>query len=389
MTVCTATIKTIYNFGFINVRTGPGTHTPTLTTLPVGSAGLEVLDVEPDERRVEFQGKIYQWFQVRLPDGATGWVRDDLVEITGECGEFGYGDLEEAVRPFSMRRVELEIQPIVVLSDPNAKRATATLKGQTSPEPTTPVSVPDPEPAPEPSPSDEDRARTAAFNITSGFEGGGYPAFQVYDAGIISYGRFQFTLAGGSLFAVLERYCQCDLPHAQRLKNEYLSRIQNRDQTLRNDTTLRDLLIAAANDAPMQQAQDAIATEVYWKKAMSLSAEPRNIRSALGRALIFDMGINHGLLHNMIGLAEEALGVPPKSRIPDNGITEEALILQIARIRRDRLHAFADAKNLPGLKPRADFWVKLAESGDWQLKGDAEGFLLIKPGRRVQVWNFA
>ena len=42
-----------------------------------------------------------------------------------------------------------------------------------------------------------DRIRRAAFNITSTFEGSKtYANYQNYDAGIISYGRFQFTLSG-------------------------------------------------------------------------------------------------------------------------------------------------------------------------------------------------
>ncbi len=51
-----------------------------------------------------------------------------------------------------------------------------------------------------------DNIKRAAFNITAAFEGGGYSSYQNYDKGVVSYGRFQFTLASGSLFTVLEQY---------------------------------------------------------------------------------------------------------------------------------------------------------------------------------------
>ena len=43
--------------------------------------------------------------------------------------------------------------------------------------------------------------------------------------------------------------------------------------------------------------------------------------------------------------------------------------------------------NLPGLKPRGDFWVELSKKGDWNLQGDAQGMITVTTGKNVQVKN--
>ncbi len=234
---------------------------------------------------------------------------------------------------------------------------------------------------------DMERIKKAAFNITTAFEGGGYGSFQNFDAGIISYGRFQFTLASGALFTLLEDYLQrASGPTADGLR-PYLPRVRDRDESLRHDPELKRLLREAAGDPLMQQAQDDLATDKFWKLVQGLSIQPRNLHTPLGQALIFDMAINHGPRHNMIGLAEQALGVPPKSRIPDNGLHEPDLIARVAAIRQERLHRLADKHGWEGLRQRGDFWVRLIAQGDWDLQGDPDGSLEVKPGRRVQVRN--
>ena len=233
-----------------------------------------------------------------------------------------------------------------------------------------------------------DRIRKASFNITAGFEGGRYDSYQNTDAGIVSFGRFQFTLAAGSLFSVLDRYLsRASGATADQLRSQYQQRCRDRDPNLRGDTTFRDLLKASAADPIMQTVQEEIATELYWNVVRDLSVTPRNLVTALGQAFLFDTGVNHGTRHDMIGLAEQALNVPPKSRIPDNGITEQQLIAKVAEIRHDRLYNIANAQNLPGLKPRADFWVNIIASGDWNLQGDSSGNVQIRPGQSIQVKN--
>lgn len=344
--LCKATVRTESDFARINVRKGAGTHTDVLTTLPVGTADLTVRDVRPDERqRASATGKLYQWFNVDLPDGTRGWVRDDLLDIVGDCGAFGYSSLSAPTHAFALTRVEVIVRP----------------------------------------PGDPERVRKASFNITAGFEGGGYATYQNRDDGIVSYGRFQFTLASGSLFSVLDKYlARAGGTTADQLRAGYAERVKARDAALRDDQNLRALLVAAASDPIMQEAQDATATEVYWNACMNLSAAPRNINTPLGRALLFDMAINHGLRHDMIALAEGALSLPVRGRLPDVD-TEKRLIAKLAEVRQDRMSKLAARMNMPGLKQRGDWWVTFVASNDWDVLGDLNGNVTVKLGRSVQV----
>lgn len=346
--LCKATVRTESDFSRINVRRGAGTHFDILTTLAVGTSDLTVREVRPDEKqKASATGKVYQWFKVDLPDGQSGWIRDDLLDIVGDCGSMGYSSLTTPTYAFALTRVEVVARP----------------------------------------PSDPDRVRKAAFNITAGFEGGGYATYQNRDDGVISYGRFQFTLASGSLFSVLDRYlAQATGATADQLRSQYYEPIKARDANLRNDQNLKNLLVAAAPDPVMQAAQDAVATIVYWDASMNLSAVPRNINTPLGRALLFDMAINHGLRHDMIALAEGALSLPVRGRLPDLDV-EKRLIGKLAEVRQERMGRLAIKLNAPGLKQRGDFWVSFIATNDWDLLGDLNGNVTIKPGRAVQVKN--
>lgn len=224
-----------------------------------------------------------------------------------------------------------------------------------------------------------ERARGIAFEITSAFEGSGrYDAFQTYDAGIISYGRFQFTLASGSLVTVVERFLAAVPDDPLR---EYLPRLQARDQTLRADMRLRMLLVAAAMHPAMQNAQDSVITERYWSEMLKVSAEPRGIKTALGLAFLFDMAVQRGIRHRVIVTAEGELGVPERSATQD----EPRLLRTAARIHRDWLYAQAGRDNLPGLRPRGDFWFGLCERGDWDLQGDENGLLELRGRFAIRV----
>lgn len=330
---CSATVRTLGDFPSINVRSGPGRHTDVIGELPSDSAGLIVLEVRPDELGSMKDNKIFQWFRLELPDGKTGWVRDDLLDIIGDCTLQGYGVVERLTPAATLTRVQ-----------------------------------------PKPPAVDQERIRKAAFNITGTFEGRGYASYQTYDAGIISYGRFQFTLASGMLAQVVQQYVKTrpDGLTAQTLSGIYGARLAERDNHLRDDPKLRELLVKVAADPDMQKAQDDVATELFWLRTQSMTIQPRCIVTALGQAFLFDVGIQHGIYHNLTGLAEQALRIPFKSCVGTHGITEQALITQIARIRKERLYALA-AYGLPGLRRRADFWLELIENGDWDLQGDVNG----------------
>ncbi|HLV35939.1 MAG TPA: hypothetical protein VKY59_12525 [Spirillospora sp.] len=379
----------------VNARSGPATSYDSPFKAKVGLAGLPVLAVQPDENGTQFNGKVYQWFQLEFPDGKRAWVRDDLLAVQGDGVRFGYDNLTEETFAFVLNRRAV-IAPgeevIAPITPPPAPPPTPSPAPAPAPAPapvTPPPAAPD-VPAPPPSPLvDAERVRRAAYNITEAFEGSGYASFQNIDAGIISYGRFQFTLAGSGLFTVLHKYTsRASTPVAAQLRAEYLERIRRHDPDLRHDARLCQLCIEAASDPIMQVAQDETATELYWNVVQELSIIPRGIKTPLGQALIFDMGINFGPRHGFIGAAERELGVPPKSRLGENGAREEDLIAVLARLRKQSHDRQAERDNLPGLRVRGDFWVKLVEKGDWLLEGDPDGTIEVKPGRRVRVRDF-
>lgn len=343
---CTASVRVLSDYASINLRDGPGMHHNRVGVVTVGTGGLLVLDVRADEFDADAVGQVYQWFQVRLPDGAVGWLRDDLIDIVGDCADFGYDRLSQ---PTFANAIERDRDGAVV---------------------------------------DLARIRAAAFNITSAFEGSGYAAYQNEDAGVVSYGRFQFTLASGSLFSVLDKYLSLEQEGdfaAGKLRTLYLDRVRERDESLRSDRPFRSLLQQAATSPAMQLAQDRIATDLYWERVQEQSIQPRGITTALGQAFLFDAGIQHGVYNNLLEQAEAQLGLPAESHVGTRGITEQRLITLTAAIRRSRLAQIAAGQNLPGLIVRGDFWVTLCARGDWNLSGDADGMLLVKPGQTVQV----
>ncbi|NWF69469.1 MAG: chitosanase [Chloroflexi bacterium] len=238
-----------------------------------------------------------------------------------------------------------------------------------------------------PAVNDETRVRRAAFAITAAFEGHGYAAYQNYDSGIISYGRFQFTLAGGSLANVVNMYLNASVSKvAEDLRASYQQRLIAKDASLQNDSRLKELLLLAAAEQAMQDAQDEAARVGYWQQMLDLSANPRGLQLPLSLALLFDMAINHGLRHPHLGNAETALNVQPRSRIGENGLTEQQLISETAKQRRDFMYRFADKNNLPGLKVRGDFWMNLVTQNDWTLSGGVNGTVNVN-GRIIQVRN--
>jgi hypothetical protein len=354
----------------VNVRSGAGTGQQLLFKVPVGLADLPVLEVQPDVTGAGLNGKVYQWFRLDFPNGQSGWVRDDLLDVVGDCASQGYSHIPDLTFAFTLTRSAGQTPQTTASVTPTTER-----KPPAETPPSTSQETID----------DETRIRKAAFAVTAAFEGHGYTAYQNYDRGIISYGRFQFALNGG-LGSVVERYLMRSNTDTAVQLRPYLPRIKAVDESLRHDIRLRDLLIAAASEEVMRNVQDEVATENYWNRVMDLSVRPRGLQSPLALAMLFDIGIQYGIMHSLLGMAEDDLKVPRKSRVGENGITEQQLIAQVAERRRRGLYAQAEQQNLPGLKPRADFWVNLIQQNDWGFQGNVNGSVNVN-GMMVQIRN--
>lgn len=452
----------------VNVRSEPSINSVKKFSVPVGMSGLELLRVKPDRDGTKTSGKLHNWIFLQFHGGATGWIRDDLIEIEGNCAKFGYTDNLPKTRPF-----DLTINPNT--PDPGPADAQSAPLPAPTPAPAVPIEPSTSSPAPdEPSEStttrfeasgkvrirsapslqgihlgwleatavidvvpdsrtqadgyiwwqhangwsaekstddkrvflqppvvvggpvvpitsregfdDLSRIKLAAYAITGAFEGSGYAAYNNYDSGIISYGLIQFTLAAGSLITVVQRYLtnsQTDV--ANQIRN-YLPRIEARDANLRHDENLKNLLTAAADEQVMKDAQHSVADEKYWDKVWTGYVEPRGLTTPLGIALLFDMGVNFGTGHRFVRLAENQLGVPPRSKPGQNGISEEQLIQKVAELRKASHDKQAKEEGFYGLMKRGNFWVRLVNQGDWGLLGDSNGN--VKPsGKTIQVRN--
>lgn len=355
----------------INVRSGPGTNFDVAFNAKDGQGNLSVRDVQPDAEEKARDGKTYQWFQLQFSENRTGWVRDDLLMIEGDGTAFGYGFLAGKVYAFAVTRAMPR----------NRNLSTVVANAARPPQPT-PTPVPTP---PTVETATQERIIRAAFNVTAAFEGTGYGSYQTYDQGIISYGRFQFTLQSGSLAAVINRFIDISTGlTAKALKKDYQQRFNTRDVSLRDDERLQAILLHAAREPEMQAAQDQIAYENYWRVVYRLSLEPRAVKTPLGQAMCFDIGIQHGTRHEMFARAERELGVPSKSRLGENGITEAEFIYRVALIRQEILYVIANQQNLPGVRSRADFWLEVIRAKDWNLNGDKDGYITVL-GRKVQI----
>lgn len=367
-------IPSIPSITEINVRSGPGTNHSLIFQVPVGMSGLTLLDIQPDAEEKSQNDKLYLWFKLEFHGGAIGWVRDDLLLLQGDARAWGYPDLTQLTWAFELTRTSEESSES---DNPTSGNPTIQPIGER-----TPITIPEVMPF-TPAPQDLDRVRSLAFMITSTFEGTGYASYNNFDAGIVSYGFIQFTLASGSLWRVIDIYMRrANSPLTDQFR-QYMGRIQQRDPSLRHDVQFRDLLLNAAKERPMQIAQEQVATEGYWQAVVDGYIVHRELQMPLSWALLFDMGVHFGVNHGFVRLAEKNLGVQPRSIPGQNGITEAQLITEVARLRKQSHDRQAERDNLPGLSVRGDFWHSLVTSQDWGLMGD--GQKLIVKGRNIQT----
>jgi hypothetical protein len=391
-----ARIRGLINFPSVtevNVRSGPATSQTLVFKVPVGMSGQRIVDVQIDSENKNMAGKVYQWFKLLFDGGASGWVRDDLIEIQGDCTKFGYPDLATLTYAFDLVR---GTAPAATSTTSTPATSTTTASASPTPATTTPATTTSPTvttgkvwvaPGPTTVPIlapvlatgnfpdsfvDGERVRKAAYGITASWEGG-YGAINNYDSGIVSYGFLQFTLAGGSLISVIQNYLGRSQSETANGLRALLPRIEARDPMLRNDQGFLNLLKASTNDPAMIDAQHEVGTKGYWQQVYDGYIVGRALKYPLTWALLFDMGVNFGVNHGFIRMAETELGVPSRSKPSENGLGEEQLMTYVCQLRKRSHYNQAEKTGFTGLKRRADFWMDLFTKGDWYLRGDASG----------------
>lgn len=253
--------------------------------------------------------------------------------------------------------------------------------------PTNPPTIPATTPPPEISAEFNPAAwRNTIWAMTSIFESGspeGNPsAYQTYDSGLISYGKHQATLASGTLGRVVQAYlARSSSSTAQALHAEYGSRITKvnpPDKALQTDGRLKQLLLMAATEPEMSDAQDAVFDDSFYRPAI-VEARNYNVQSPLGLAALYDTNIQGGL-YIVLPRVTERLG----GKIGDVGhngqvITESIWIGAFLDLREERLNRLADQFEQKG-DPNNAKWLrvsafrvqehrKLLQAGNLMLRG--------------------
>lgn len=84
-------IRGIDDWPDVNMRDKPGLIGSVIVHRVAKGNRATCDAVKADVDGDNFNGQVYQWFQITLEDGRQGWVRDDLIDIEGDGRSFGYG----------------------------------------------------------------------------------------------------------------------------------------------------------------------------------------------------------------------------------------------------------------------------------------------------------
>ena len=120
----------------------------------------------------------------------------------------------------------------------------------------------------------------------------GQVTVQRNDAGHLTYGRSQTTLASGNLHLLVKAYCEAPGALFAGDLNPYLNRLAVRDLSLDNDATLRNILHDSGGDPVMHDVQNQFFDSVYWNPAAQ-SAANLGFKEPLSFAVVYDSCI-HG-----------------------------------------------------------------------------------------------
>jgi hypothetical protein len=123
-----------------------------------------------------------------------------------------------------------------------------------------------------------------------------YASYQAMadDTGIGTYGKYQFTVASGNLQKVLGLYTRNSQTDTSGKLKDYLNNINQGKLTLeslRTDVTFESLLIQAASEEAMKDAQEEVFTENFYNEVKS-DADTDKVTSALAIAILCDTKIN-------------------------------------------------------------------------------------------------
>jgi len=240
-------------------------------------------------------------------------------ELPGRAGS-GYLDIERAVEAArNIGRIGPEFKPASV-----AKEAAMMREDQETEMSEFVEGKAEDEAEAEEASSQQNTFHRIASDITGAFEGGKPGTLNLYDRGIISYGKHQATLASGTLYPILKRYTELSSSETAKNMSAYLDRVKQRDETLREDRDFIQLLKDAAKEPQMNRAQDEEFTRQYWEPSKKAVREA-GIKSALGCVILYDTRVQGGM-QQVLKKTQERLGGKVGDMIRGREITEQEFL---------------------------------------------------------------
>lgn len=189
---------------------------------------------------------------------------------------------------------------------------------------------------------------------------GNYGAVTVLpgDAGHLTYGRSQTTLAGGNLCALLRSYVSSTEACYAAEISPYLDRVGQCDATLDTDRGFHHLLKTCGEDPVMQQAQDKFFDDAYWLPTLKAGAQLKHTLP-LSFAIAYDSHIQ-GAWSAMVEKTNAAAGTI------SGGSTEQEWIRSYVETRKAWLSARSPL--LAKTTYRMDAFIKLMTNNKWKLE---------------------
>ncbi|HKO06048.1 MAG TPA: chitosanase [Candidatus Acidoferrales bacterium] len=184
------------------------------------------------------------------------------------------------------------------------------------------------------------------------------------DAGHLTYGRSQTTLASGNLCRLIEDYCAAAAGSTAADLLAYLPRLAAPDLTLDGDAAFRALLRQAGADPVMHRVQDEFFDRAYWEPSLR-AAQHVGLDTPLATAVVYDSFI-HGAWKRIHDATTAQLGLPSASGASAATTDERVWVREYIALRRDWLATHPN----PVLRRavyRMDTFAALAEAGNWEL----------------------
>ncbi len=177
------------------------------------------------------------------------------------------------------------------------------------------------------------------------------------DAGHLTYGRSQTTLASGNLYLLIKAYVENPAAQFSTELKPYLDRLAAKDLTLDGDLALRSILREAGADPVMRIEQDGFFDRAYFDPAMR-SAQNVGLTLPLSQTVVYDSKV-HG---NWAKLAGQILASAGKVSA---ACPEQEWVSKYVAARRNYL--LSSQAPLPSAVYRMDAFDALMKDDRWDL----------------------